>query len=132
MATPSDTLNTVISILTAAVSEDAEVMKEFTGQKQEIPLTKTVVSAGIKKTDVKYERDEEGITIQRRITVEALICAPKKSNSSHLFMLLDKMFSGIISAHGTRISLYGFSSDNIKYSSSLGALVLPLYITVGF
>lgn len=131
MSTPSNTLNTVISIIKSAVGDSAAVTKEFTGNKQELPLKSIVISAGIKKTDVKYIEAEEASSHQRKLVVEALVCAPKNCSSESIIILLDKIFQKSFESHGKTITLYGFSTDSIRYSSSICALILPIYITVG-
>ena len=89
------------------------------------------ISAGIKKTDVKYIEAEETSSHQRKLVVEALVCAPKNCSSESLIFLLDKIFQKSFESHGKTITLYGFSTDSIRYSSSICALILPIYITVG-
>ena len=131
MSAPSNTLNTVINLVKTAVGDSAAVTKEFTGNKQELPLKSIVISVGIKKTDVKYVNLEDTTSHQRKMVVEALICAPKNCSSESIVNLLDKIFKKAFESHGNAITLYGFSSDYIRYSSSICALILPIYITVG-
>lgn len=133
MATAYQTLNTVTGLIRTAVGADADVSIEFSGTRQTLPVRRNCVSTGVHETSVTYGKDKDGNqTVTRTVTVEAIICSPKTAGASQMTLLFDRILSGLITANGRTVTLCDVSSNKISYSSSLGALILPMYVKVTF
>lgn len=130
METVCDALETITSIIRSALSE-AKVCYEFPGGGERAPIYRTTVATGVKKAAAAYEKQSDGsMKLHRSVTVEAVICAPKAAAGNGVVYLLDKILTAVMEADGKTLTLEGFSSSPISYSTAVGALILPAYITV--
>lgn len=125
-------LQVVTTMLTNAFGNTATVQWEFGNRRQELPVKKVYISLGVNKTDVNFQESRQnGSTLVRKLTMEALVIAPKTYDGASFSHILDTMLDGIY-AGLQYYTLYRFESGPVKYSTSLGALVMPVYITISF
>lgn len=125
-------LQVVTTMLNNAFGDDAVIQWEFGDRRQELPVKKVYISLGVNKTDVNFQESRQnGSTLVRKLTLEALVITPKTYDGANFSHILDTMLDGIY-AGLQYYTLYRFESGPVKYSTSLGALVMPVYITISF
>lgn len=70
-------LQVVTTMLTNAFGNTATVQWEFGNRRQELPVKKVYISLGVNKTDVNFQESRQnGSTLVRKLTMEALVIAP--------------------------------------------------------
>ena len=129
------TAKSVLDLLTLAIADElgekAEVAIEFTGKKMELPIKKIMVATGIRNLNLYYEQDSEGNkTEARKLTVEALICAPKTEKGASIADTVDGILTAVMTSDS--LSLIKFYTGKASYSTNLGAILQPIYIMVEF
>ncbi|MBE6799547.1 MAG: hypothetical protein E7525_07255 [Ruminococcaceae bacterium] len=112
--------------------EDIAIIKEFPRERRDNPLGGVVISLGAESISVKKLSDKNGIEAAASpmtVKVKLTVCVPKSYGGNHCYDVLDR----IIEALGELITTYNVASiesGELKYSSTLRALVLPVTVTI--
>jgi hypothetical protein len=131
MISAKDVLNTLTAAISTALGSTATVGVEFTGRKMELPVKNLHIATGIRNLSVSYSIDAEGNRRQSRaLTVEALICAPKTAKGTAIAEVVDGILTAALSE--TTPPLVKFYTSRASYSTTLGAIIQSVFITVEF
>ena len=112
--------------------DNISIIKEFPRERRDNPLMGAVISLGAESVTVKKLSDKEKIepdSSPMTIKVKLTVCVPKVLGGNYCYDVLDR----IIEAMGDLVSQYkvvAIESGELKYSSSLRTLVMPVIITV--
>ncbi len=129
----SKTVEAVFNALSSsALLADAKVIKDFPGIKQDMPLQIPVVSVGLKGATVlsgdetpTLSKDNANGTVEVKIS----ICSPKGKAGSEIINLLDRVLSALSSVL-SNVKAQIVDIEEIKYSSTLGCLLIPLSLKI--
>lgn len=131
MSTARNILNSLTSAIEESLKGKATVGLEFTGRKMELPIKTVHVATGIRNASVSYTYDSEGNkNMVRNLTVEALICAPKTAKGVTLADIVDGILTASLSDGSP--TLQKFYTSRANYSTTLGAIIQSVFITVEF
>ena len=133
MTTCSSIISTICETLAKNTNlSDVKFMCEFPGIKQDLPLYQPTVSVGIDGLTVELAEDSVRLSegcAPCTVSVNLRICVPKRNSGMGCYNVLDR----IITACGSVITSFkviGMTTEEIRYSSSLDALVLSLGIVI--
>ena len=112
--------------------ENVVVCREFPNVKQDIPLTKTIISVGLEGIDIT--RGVDSLTISADASpiyykIGITLCVPKRQTGETCHETGDK----VISALKTVVLNYSTTDVKVgqtKYSNTLGALTVPITIRI--
>lgn len=132
MTTSSKLIDAVVAKLSGySALKNVTIVNEFPAIKRDIPLSQPTVSVGVDRLSValaegytKLAIDASPATVRIKLTV----CVPKSMTGLDCYGILD----GIVAAFNDLalfFNIIGIESGELKYSSSLGVLVLPLTVT---
>lgn len=129
----SKTVDAVFNALSSsALLADAKVIKDFPSVKQDMPLLVPIVSVGLGGASV-LSGDETPILSKDNasgtVNVKINICSPKSKTGSEIISLLDRVLSALSSVFSS-LKAQIVDIEEIKYSSSLGCLLIPLSLKI--
>jgi hypothetical protein len=131
MSTAKNILNSLTSAISKTLGSKADVDIEFTGRRMELPIKTVQVATGIRNASVSYTYDSEGNkNTVRNLTIEALICAPKTEKGVTLADIVDGILTASLSDGSP--TLQKFYTSRANYSTTLGAIIQSVFITVEF
>lgn len=125
-------LNAVLAKLTVNELGDLLVIKEFPSVRRDNPLSSATISVGAESVTVEKDSEKNRITdeySQMIVKVRLTLCVPKTLGGDVCYNILDR----VIAALKPLISEYKvlkIESKELKYSTSLKSLVMPITITV--
>ncbi len=126
-------IRAICNNLSAAVGiENAVVCREFPNVKQDIPLTKTVISVGLEGVEITCAEDRTAIAANAcpiYYKFGVTVCVPKRQTGETCHETVDK----VIAALKTVVLNYSTTDvkvGQLKYSNTLGALTVPITIRI--
>lgn len=125
-------LNAVLAKLTVKELEDLLVIKEFPSVRRDNPLSSATISVGAESVTVEKDSEKNRITdeySQMIVKVRLTLCVPKALGGDVCYNILDR----VIAALKPLVSEYKvleIESKELKYSTALKSLVMPITITV--
>ena len=125
-------LNAVLAKLTVNELGDLFVIREFPSVRRDNPLSSATISVGAESVTVEKDSEKNRITdeySQMIVKVRLTLCVPKTLGGDVCYNILDR----VIAALKPLISEYKvlkIESKELKYSTSLKSLVMPITITV--
>lgn len=125
-------LNAVLAKLTVNELGDLLVIREFPSVRRDNPLSSPTISVGAESVTVEKDSEKNRITdeySQMIVKVRLMLCIPKTLGGDVCYNILDR----VIAALKPLISEYKvlkIESKELKYSTSLKSLVMPITITV--
>ena len=129
-------LSNVRSKLTAASGTAIRYVTEFPATRQDLPLSGPVAAVGIGRMTVENTKDEEGnvryVTAKASssmVTVTITLCIPKTKLSAGYAGTLDTLLAAAKNLT-TAYQVLSITTGDAKYSSSVGALVIPVNIKI--
>lgn len=123
---------TVNALLTSSELSDIDVISEFPSKRRDMPLCKVTVSVGAERVAVKpFEKGSFVLPGASPMTIclKVLICAPRNTTGIVCYDVLDRVMSVLLSTLSYR-GITEMETGEMKFSSSLNGLYLPLNITV--
>lgn len=111
---------------------DIEFVNEFPNKKHDLPLRYPIVSVGVDEVNIFPIEEYNSIYFGRSPSTARLklcICVPNSSGGNACYDVLDRVINATTSIL-KMYTLIGIKTDEMKYSSSISGLVIPLYITV--
>lgn len=129
----SKTVEAVFNALSSnALLSDAKVIRDFPSIKQDMPLEVPIVSVGLGGASLQSS-DEAAILSKDNalgtVEVKISICSPKSKAGSEAISLLDRVLSALSSVLSS-VKAQIVDIEEIKYSTSLGCLLIPLSLKV--
>lgn len=111
---------------------DTMVITEFPSKRQDIPLENAIVSVGLEGIDVTGVGDALRIAAQAspiNYTIGLTLCVPKSATGSVCHSKVDNILSAL-SAFVAEYSVTDITVGQMKYSSTLSALTVPITLKV--
>lgn len=112
--------------------KNAVVCREFPNVKQDIPLTKTVISVGLEGIEISCALGTNVISAEQSpiyYKFGVTVCVPKRQTGESCHETIDKVMNAL-SAIVLNYSTTDVKVGQIKYSSTLGALTVPITIRI--
>lgn len=128
--------NAIIGAIISTLSADAnlsgvEFLKEFPAVRRDTPLKKVAVSVGVDKLKVQLAEEKLKLsagaaptTVRAKLT----LCAPKTFTGQTCYGIIHNIVKGL-GAMAANYNITGVETGELKYSSALGLLVLPITVT---
>lgn len=126
-------LNAVMSaLLSDGNMSNVTVMKEFPSEKRDSPVDGAMVTVGA--DGVTIERDNGNIKLSKdnspmTISVKLLLCVPKAFGGNMCYEIFDRVMNSLCTLI-PKYSILGIKSGEVRYSTMIKALVLPINVTV--
>lgn len=129
MGIAKNILNQINNSIERCTGNSAKISIEFTDSKMEFPVRNIHIATGIRNADVHHEVDEYGNkNTVKTLTIEATICAPKVSSGDSIVDVVDAIITAsLLDTFPPLVKLY---TGKASYSSTLGAIIQSVYITV--
>lgn len=126
-------IRAICHILSAEESlKNAVVCREFPSVKQDIPLTKTVISVGLEGVEVSRASGTMAISAEQSpiyYKFGVTVCVPKRQTGEACHETIDKVLTAL-SAIVLNYSTTDVRVGQIKYSNTLGALTVPITLRI--
>lgn len=111
---------------------DITFIAEFPGKRHDLPLRGKIVSVGVDKVNISPADDATTLEYNKSpatMRVKMCICAPSTTNGADCYNVLDRILqkSEILISQWKVASI---DTGELKYSSSIAGLLLPIFITV--
>ena len=116
----------------SAYSSGVKYVPEFPKKKQDMPLRSPIVSVGADKITVEPQKDATSLkkgASPSYVRLKFYICVPKSSTGNACYAVLDKFIAASKSLLETH-TIIGIETEEMKYSSSVNGLVLPVVLTL--
>ena len=112
--------------------QTAIVCREFPNVKQDIPLTKTVISVGLEGIEIKTLEGPDVIGANASpiyYNFGVTVCVPKRQTGENCHETIDKVMNAL-SAIVLNYSTTEVKVGQLKYSNTLGALTVPITLRI--
>lgn len=112
-------------------SAGIKYIHEFPGTKQDIPLTSPIVSVGAERVAVTRKTADTTLSDSSSASVRLkfCICVPKSLSGRACYAVFDKLMA-VTETLLSRYSLTKIVTEEMKYSSTVNGLILPVIMTV--
>ena len=129
----NDAINKVVGILKSDETlSDIDFFSEFPSKRRDIPLRKVTVSVGVEALKLLPAMDASVIatgTANERLIIKLTVCAPRNLDGSECYDALDRIIVSLKSLCSS-YSVISIETGQIKYSSSINGLCIPVSVTV--
>ncbi len=129
----SKTVEAVFNALSSnALLSDAKVIRDFPSIKQDMPLEVPIVSVGLGGASLQPGGEAAILSNDNAlgtVEVKISICSPKSKAGNEAISLLDRVLSALSSVLSS-VEAQIVDIEEIKYSSSLGCLLIPLSLKI--
>lgn len=131
--TPCKTvIENIIGTLKSSELSDIDLVSEFPSKRRDIPLRRATVSVGVEKVKVTPAEDASVIAAgasPETIRVKLMICVPRDFSGINCYDILDRIVLrlGLVVSS---CSVTAIETGEMKYSSALNGLCLPLTVTI--
>lgn len=126
-------INKVVEVLKSDETlSDIDFFSEFPSKRRDIPLRKVTVSVGVEALTLSPAMDASVIatgTANERLIIKLTVCAPRNLNGSECYDALDRIIVSLKSLCSS-YSVTSIVTGQVKYSSSINGLCIPVGITI--
>lgn len=112
--------------------KNAVVCREFPNVKQDIPLTKTIISVGLEGIEITCAENYTTIHANESpiyYKIGVTVCVPKRQTGETCHETVDKVIAAL-KAVVMNYSTTDVKVGQLKYSSALGALTVPITVRI--
>lgn len=124
-------LNEVMGVLLSDENlSDVTVIKEFPSVKRDAPVDEAMVTVGA--DCVTVERDNGNMKLLKgnspmTISVKLLLCVPKSFGGNMCYDIFDRVMNALCALVPDH-SIMGIKSGEVRYSTMIKALILPINV----